>query len=202
MHIVGLVVSVDYADYLSVTIPEMVKVVDKLYVMTAENDRSREIAEKYGAIPILWKDWKIDGAHFNKSGAINYAQSVVYDKHPESWYLILDADILLPDNTREIIEKHSTNEKALYSVKRQDYHTIGSFEQDDHDIVYQFDWAGFFQLYKDKQYYPEFSMDASGCDIVFLHLFIERSFLPLTVKHIGVSATNWKGRVSDPWYLS
>ena len=57
-------------------------------------------------------------SNFDKGGAIKMVQQIVYEKYPNHWYLILDSDIILPNNFIDILIKEDLNEECIYGAIR------------------------------------------------------------------------------------
>jgi hypothetical protein len=124
MTIVAITTSVNYADYLQHCLHSLAHVVDSAIVVTKAHDASFEVARSCGATPMLFDGWHDRDAVFNKAGAVRFAQEGVHAARPDAWYLVVDADIVMPPNAREVIERHATNAEALYGASRADFHTI------------------------------------------------------------------------------
>lgn len=199
MKLIGITTALNYSDYLSVAIGTFTSAFDVLYVVTQFADPACEVASRCGAIVCVYDGWHKDGATFNKAGAIRRAQEHAYRTHPDDWYVLVDADILLPHDARETLIQHATDANALYSARRVDYHTPESLRSLSHDKVYGSAFAGFLQCYKRHCLYPESSHSAEACDLVFASQFSSCRMLPMTVGHLGREAVNWKGRVSPLW---
>lgn len=199
MEIVGITTAVNYDDYLSETIGGLVRETDRMYVVTRFGDRACDVATSAGATAMLFDDWERDGASFNKSGALFHAQKHVHAEHPDSWYLIVDADIVLPVGARGLIESCRINEDAIYGAYRSDFYTPDSVAGWMPDKRHDLPLSGYFQLYKKHLMYPPFSKSAERCDMEFLFQFPERRLLPLTVAHLGRENVNWNGRRSPRW---
>jgi hypothetical protein len=199
MRIISITTSVNYGDYLPNLLHTLAPVVDSAVVVTAENDASIEIAKRYNATPLVFPGWHDYGASLNKSGAVRAAQEMVYGVEPEAWYLVIDADIVLPDNAREIIERQATDQSALYGASRVDFHTPIAMREGKPTKIYESQFAGFFQLYRRQLLYPKWSRSAEACDLQFATQFTSCVMLPLTVGHCGEEAVNWEGRRSPLW---
>jgi len=199
MSLIAITTSVDYADYLPHCLRCLVGVADAACVVTQEHDASIEIAESCRASVLIYDGWQADGAAFNKAGAIRYAQEKIHKAHPDAWYLLIDADCMVSDKARQVIDQHATNPDALYGARRVDYHTPESLRQLRPTKSYGSLFAGFFQLYRQHVLYPEWSRTAAGCDLSFAAQFSSCVMLPMTVGHCGQEQVNWEGRRSPLW---
>lgn len=201
MNIVGITVSTNYYDILPIVIENNYKYFYKWIFITDSNDlKTQEIIKKYSNCETLFFNFKSSGAIFNKGGALQFAQLISYDRFDDVLYLILDSDILLPNNFREIIDNLEINDDTIYGCKdRKDYWSIEDFKNNNYHIyngTHQL--CGFFQLYKNYEkkpkLYPE-SKNASVCDLQFKNLFSNLKFIDnLGVKHLGKECENWNGR--------
>jgi hypothetical protein len=197
--IVAIITSVNYADYLPHCLHALSHAVDSAIVVTKAHDASFEVARRYGAMPLLFDGWHDRDAVFNKSGAVRCGQQKAYDIAPDAWYLVVDADILMPTNAREVIEQHATDADTLYGASRADFHTFAELEAGKPTKTYGSPFAGFFQLYRRHALYPEWSRSAEACDLAFARQFASCVMLPMTVGHCGAEKVNWEGRRSPLW---
>jgi hypothetical protein len=197
--IIAITTSVNYADFLPHCLHCLAGHVAGCCVVTAINDASIAVAENYGATPLIYEGWHDNGAAFNKSGAIRYAQQRIYEAYPDAWYLLIDADTMVPTNAREIIEQHATDPESLYGASRVDFFTTDALLKSEPDATYGEMFAGFFQLYRRQVLYPEWSRAAEACDLEFAQQFDSCRMLPMTVGHCGRPGINWEGRRSPLW---
>ena len=199
MNLIAITVSVNYTDYLWWCLNSLAHVVDSAVVVTEANDSAIAVAEKYNSTSLVYDEWQANGAVFNKAGAIRYAQEKIHAAYPDAWYLIIDADIVMERGARETIEAHATDETALYSAKRVDFHTVAELKAGKPTKAHGGIFAGCFQLYRRHVLYPEWSRSAEGCDLSFAAKFASARVLPMTVGHLGVEGINWEGRRSPMW---
>ena len=140
---------------------------------------------------------------FNKSAMILQVQRFVHKSYPDKWILLMDADIILPNNFNNIfLEKEKDLDRnVLYGINRLDYWTPEDYKNKiGHRYPHMF--MGYFQLYFDKtKYYVSNSQSAAECDVYFCNLFSKRNLLTSTehVSHLGKDKINHYGRVSDQW---
>ena len=199
MDIYAITTSVNYADYLAISLNCLAGQVTGVCVVTEQNDASIAVAEKAEATALIYDGWHTDGAAFNKAGAIRFAQEHLHAAYPEAWYLLIDADVMVPTNARQIIEQDATNLETLYGARRVDFHTPERLMEGRPNKAYGSMFAGFFQLYRRHVLYPEWSRTAELCDLSFAQQFASCVVLPMTVGHCGVEAVNWEGRRSPLW---
>ena len=199
MDIYAITTSVNYADYLPHCLHCIAGHVQGVCVVTAENDASIDVAERYGSTPLIYDGWHEKGATFNKAGAIRFAQEKMHEAYPDAWYLLIDADTMVPTNARGIIAANATNPDALYGARRVDFHTPDRLRESRPNKAYGHMFAGFFQLYRRHVLYPEWSRSAEAWDLEFAKQFASCVNLPMTVGHCGVPGVNWEGRRSPLW---
>lgn len=207
MNIVGITVSTNYYDILPIVIENNYKYFYKWIFITDLKDlKTQEIIKRYDNCEILFFDFKSNGAIFNKGGALKFAQRFLYDVFDDIPYLILDSDILLPNNFIEIINSLKIEEDTIYGCKdRKDYWSIEDFKNNKYHEYKGINMlCGFFQLYKNNEkqpkLYPE-SKNAAVCDLQFSNLFSNLKFIDnLSVKHLGKECENWNGRKNIDFY--
>lgn len=205
-EIIAITISVNYADKLSYII-DNARFFKKWYFVTktSDNDTINYLKNtKYNNIEILfYDDFYINNAKFNKSGALNYAQKILHKLYPNDWMLMLDSDIILPENFNEYINKTMHTNK-LYGIIRRDCNTKNDlinkkYNSGEYNCVYSF--VGCYQLYHNKSiYYPEFSTGCGDCDMIFIGNFKNREIFKDTFCiHLGLGGINWEGRIEDTW---
>ena len=199
MQIVSFTTSVNYTDYLDWCLRSLSRVVDKIFVVTERHDSAFDACQRYDAIALPFDKWHENGAVFNKAGAVRYVQELLYREYPEAWYLAIDADVVMGENARRIIEQGAQDPAAIYSARRVDFHTMDALRSGTPSKVYGSMFAGYFQFYRRHLYYSEWSRSAEGCDLAFVRQFSACSILPLTVAHLGREQINWEGRKSPLW---
>jgi hypothetical protein len=209
-EIVAITVSTNYEDILKIILPQNSKFFKKWYIITEEKDTKTIDTIKNSNcdnVEILFFTLSIRPKHFNKGGAIKYAQQLVLNKYSnDSIILILDSDIYLPNNFEERINETNIEDNVLYgSSKRTDYYTEDNFNKNILGKYYYNSRAflGYFQMYKlNKNYLYQPSGDCAHCDAIFKRSF-KKSFIieNLEVKHLGKAQINWKGRLSHDDFI-
>ena len=204
--IIPMVVCIQFSDYLKVTLPQNRKLFHSYYVITLDDDIETQRICKANQVEVLTVGKELlyeNGASFNKAGVVHEMQRIVHFKHPKCWYLLMDADIYLPDTFPEILPNTSElSEQYMYSLKRRDFHTPKDFEEKKNGVPFEFEFMGYFQLYYDSnKYYPKHSMTCEKCDYSFAYEFRRKAYLHDTfeVYHLGRYKEDWFGRVSDKW---
>lgn len=195
-----IIVSVDYNDYLSITLENNLKFLQNIHVVTSIKDLvCQDICKQYGVDCIITDKFYESNSIFNKGKAINYAISKL--ENPD-WILILDADILLKDE----INLSNLDYNILYSCKRtivenhEQYLNLKNQELIEESGI----GFGYFQLFNFKSkyvnrrmVYPEVSRNASKSDVIFKRQFKSIEDLKSKVYHLGKTRLNWNGRKSE-----
>jgi hypothetical protein len=193
-----IIVSVNYNDFLLLSLENNVKIFENITVVTSSSDFfCQKICEKFGVNCIVTDIMYENGAIFNKGKGIN--EGIKSILNPD-YILLLDADILVMEN----IDIDALDEKTLYTSDRYfipDYtsykeYISGSIKKEKFLLQKNPGW-GFFQLFNYSKVikFPELSPDASTSDIVFYDMFQNRNGINNEVLHLGEDS-NWKGRKS------
>ena len=123
IHIEAVVVCVDYADFLAWTLPLNQRQFDDLIVVTSTADlATQKLCDHYHVRCVTTDVFFANGLAFNKAAGINVGMQHMSRR---GWMVHLDADILLPPRTKELIERSYPNEDFIYGIDRMD---IPSFE--------------------------------------------------------------------------
>ena len=116
MTIESVVVCVNYGDFLEHTLPENLKQLDRVVVVTHPDDKiTQRICNQYGVDFLTTTIMHEDGDALNKGRLINLGLSHL--KHTD-WLVQLDADILLPHNFRSMLKKAKLNKRCIYGMDR------------------------------------------------------------------------------------
>jgi hypothetical protein len=119
LPLIGLCVSYNYYDTIQFVLPVNYLHFDKIYLITQPDDtKTIELARCFENVEIIFFDFKNNKKKFDKFGALNYTQKIVYKNHPDSWYLIFDSDIILPNNLIDILIKENLNSDCIYGAIR------------------------------------------------------------------------------------
>jgi lipopolysaccharide biosynthesis glycosyltransferase len=117
--LIGICVSYNYFDSFQFMLPVNHLHFEKMYIITQQNDiRTIELCKKFNNVTVLFFDLIKHDKPFDKYNALNYAQKIAYTEHPESWYLIIDSDIILPNNFIDILNKENLNSDCIYGAIR------------------------------------------------------------------------------------
>lgn len=191
MHLTIITVCRDMADYLAITLPKNRKHANTYIIACAPGVHAdSQAAEAGGAVAVGCKALADDG--FRKGAAINEALEYC---EPSDWVLMLDADMILPDDFREKLEAYPKDSNTIYGVKRMDQPAedylrhekwTREYENDGYEAEYfnppklvenpRDIGAGAFQLFHAsakclrnlKKWYPERKKDATLDDRLFV----------------------------------
>ena len=207
MELVGVTISVNYADFLAESLRANRGVFDAFYVVTTEADEETiGVAVDNHAGLLISEKVHANGAHFNKSGLLHDAQKYIHQKHPDAWIVILDADILLPPLFRQSLQIEKLDKTLIYGLERYQYHTKTDFLEQKNCFRFEIDsdvgCAGYFQMYFDKsKYYESWSNTAEGGDFKFAESFVGRAAAleDKALIHLGIPVANWSGRKTARW---
>jgi hypothetical protein len=175
-------------------------------VMTREHDRDTQaVCMKHNvSCNVFVPSAQTLRTKFNKSAMVKQLQELVHRAHRDKWILLMDADVVLPDDFESIVDesRHSLDERALYGLRRYDYSSPDDFEARRGGKLYPYNFMGYFQMYFDKnKYYIKNSETTAVCDVYFCNLFPKRIFLSTTsyIHHMGSERINHEGRISPLW---
>jgi hypothetical protein len=197
---IAIIVCVNFADKLKVSLASNTGLLNKIYVVTDPLDKpTLEVCKQYTNVSvILCSDAYKNNAKFNKSGLIKYAQVTIIPNHREDWIIIIDADTILPSNFWSETIKGRFIEDTVYLLKRKIYKSIEDVKTDTYSEIQH--GCGFFQMYyKKTRMYGDFSESAAVCDILFQQLFRHQKELDGFCIHLGQNGLDWNGRKSEEW---
>jgi lipopolysaccharide biosynthesis glycosyltransferase len=211
--LIGLCVSYNYYDTLKFMLPVNYAHFEQIYIITQEHDTTTiDFCKSFANVTILYFDFFNNSKRFDKYGALNYAQKIAYTDYPDSWYLIIDSDIILPNNFIDILSEEQLHAECIYGVTRIDFHKSSEILQKTEIMKLErnkkwIDYAlripptivGYFQLYKKKVFHPLTLDNASEGDYLFsrnnFNMFC--SLNNLYCLHLGVNGLNWFGKVES-----
>lgn len=195
MRLNGLTVCVNYTYLLERTLPEWMKHLNSLTVVTSKSDEDtvRLITNLNDPrVNIYTTDaFYLDGADFNKGRAMEEA---LVDMPWISWQVLFDCDII-PSNNLSLVVRSLHDRTKLYGARRYE----GPARPDAPLIPDDKVGYGYFQLFHSSdpkvQTRPLLSTNwrhAGGYDSDFLDKWGTAEALPFKLYHIGPSS-NWYG---------
>lgn len=204
MSVTAIIPSVNFSDFLKITIPNNIKEIDKIIVTTDLNDnKTFDLCSQYN-ITCFKTDCfykfhkKIDKKIFNRSLVINLTLQELHKKELD-WILILDSDIILPIDFKNKVLSLNLNKEKFYGCRRlnidnyQDYLDYKSGIKNDNDFyLFRGSGYGYFQLFNiqsvtykylyNNMYggfpYPMTSYNVCEDDWKFRNIWGERVFNP------------------------
>jgi hypothetical protein len=200
ISIVAITVSTGYDDLLEYLLPQNLPLFDKWIIVTDNNDvTTRNLLNLYPEVKLILVNFKSWWRVFNKGKGIRKAQLWAYRNFPNSWYLLLDSDILISKEFSRIVrmETKLENKKLYGCFNRLDFKKMSDLKRKMNFFLYEHngDVHGYFQFYKLKRLYRN-SRNASSCDLQFSNRFREKILMHgFTCNHLGIKG-NWKGRIT------
>ena len=215
MSLIGICVSYKYFDSFKFMLPINYRHFEKIYLLTQEDDiETIEFCKQFNNVIVLFYNFKNNGKKFDKFGALNYAQQKVYNNHPNSWYLIIDSDIILPNNFIDILTRENLNENCIYGAIRSNVLKSSELLNKKNVINENIDWKynnilclkntppsilGCFQLYKKKVFCRDDFINAGKGDYHFgydnFNIFCNLE--NILYFHLGKTGVNWNGKVES-----
>ena len=204
----GIVVCVDYADLLAITLPNNMQHLSECLVITSPQDSATQelVASIPNANVFVTDAFYRDGAMFNKGRAIEEGFDAL---GREGWIAIWDADILFPTHMSEHMQNlrqdylygaprrmvedplswDVSREWNLYPLSNDNKRVIGYLQMFHADSPY---------LKGRRPWYDQTFIHAGGGDGYFENLTPRdhQCLLPFDVLHLGPRDSNWFGRAT------
>jgi hypothetical protein len=113
----AIVVSINYSDFLKITLPNNKQYFDKLVVVTDTKDlETAKVCNFYNVKCIQTDAFYSEGEIVpNKAKGINEG---LKDLDLDAWIIQMDADIWLPPLTRDILEHYPLEKDSIYGIDR------------------------------------------------------------------------------------
>jgi hypothetical protein len=211
ISLVGLCVSYNYMDTLKFMLPVNYLHFEKIYLITQIDDEETiNFCKQFDNVVVLFYKFNWNNK-FDKYGGLNYAQKIAYTDYPESWYLIIDSDIILPNNLIDILYKENLNPECIYGTFRNNILKSSQLLKKCEIVHNEKNWfynnilhneltppsiLGCFQLYK-KHVYHRNNLDDAGWGDYYFGYDNFRLFCNLDniiVFHLGETGKNWSGK--------
>lgn len=123
----AVVVCLNYGDFLAETLPYNLPQVDRLVVVTHHDDlMTKEVCRKWSVecvLTDLFYEW---GNTFEKGAAINRGLCALRQR---GWIIQLDADIVLPLTTRNMLDKSALRRDCIYGAERCNIQTYDQWRR-------------------------------------------------------------------------
>lgn len=209
----AIVVCVNYDDLLKVTMPTVLPHVDRMVVVTSPADtKTQEYVADFPKAKLHVTDaFYRNGAKFNKGAALEEGFDVL---GRESWILILDADIVVPPDLKQKVERMRPKVGCLYNPRRRILENPTDWWRwTNHEKWGQLPgrkedkgWYGYFQLFNAADpvlrtfpWYETGWTHAGQCDDKFQHRWPQSNKVKpadFEVLHLGKCDENWFGRTT------
>lgn len=208
----AITVCVDYADYLSLTLPRNIQHFAEYWIVTSLEDVDaanlfhRLKDQGLNVFLVKTDRFYARGAEFNKWAGLELGLEVM-ERH--GWLCVLDADVLLPN--REKTANWTRERGCLYTPRRRMYADVKlplpePFAWDRYPLhPQQTEWAGYMQVFHANDpalgsppWYETNWRHAGGADSFFQRKWPtgKKKRPPFEVLHLGPSGVNWCGRSS------
>jgi hypothetical protein len=116
MKIEAVCISVNYGDFLAHTMPLNKGHFDRMVVVTTPEDTETRLLCEYHFVKCIQTDvLNTKAGEFRKGAAINIG---LKELDMDGWVVHLDADIVLPPQTKSILEKTDLNPAMIYGIDR------------------------------------------------------------------------------------
>lgn len=201
----AILVSVDYADLLEVTLPYNRHHFDEVMVVTSKADTATVSISKNNNCQVYQTDaFYENGAMFNKWKALEEALDT-YGR--EGWMCIMDADVMWPKNIREynrVVGNLYTPMRRMFTKVEQPIPEEGRWAMCPLHPQ-QTEFAGYTQIFHATDPHlgtvPWHEINwrhAGGADSFFQMKWPAHNKIrpPFEVLHLGYAGTNWCGRAS------
>lgn len=192
MNIEAVIVCKNYSDFLAHTLPINLNMLDRVVVVSHPDDHStKALCAKLSVECLETEVFHDYGDAFNKGRAINLGLSHL--RHSD-WLLHIDADVVLPERFRDMLNHARLNPLNLYGADRLNVTGYDAWVNLNRDSHRQFTWRylvsppnntqlgarllhteygycpiGYFQLWHSslKRKYPTIAGSAEHSDVLF-----------------------------------
>jgi len=209
----AIIVCVDFDDFLAETLPYTKNFADNIYIITADDDLvTQKLCKKEKVYCLKTPRTK---PQFQRGKYINYG----FDEIPKNGYFVIsDADTVIPMGSRQKVENMSLNKNSLYGTQRKECDSYEQWKQyKDFGIESELYFRrashmGFFQMFhtdffKDKNFlrYPDDTEiyirkdKIKGGSFVFSRQFetrIKMPFCPIVLNNVENLGQNREGRTT------
>lgn len=221
----GVIVCDKYADFLRHSLPSTKHIFDRVVVVTSFEDKETQRVCEYNHVECIKSDvMESRRGHFRKGMGINVGLNAL---SKEDWVVHLDADIVLPPQTRILLERAHLHKKDLYGIDRFIVKGIRAWQQFNEELPLQHECdaythltafpvgtrvmsgagggyipIGFFQMWNPKVSgiftYPEGHTDAGREDMLFAKKW-PRSERHLIPEIVGYHLESDDAAMSSNW---
>lgn len=115
MNLEAVTVCVNYADFLAAVAPHNIPILNRWVIVTTDDDpATREVCRRFGLECLTTNEHKRDG-EFSKGRLVERG---LQHLSADGWRIHMDADIVLPFQTRRLLEIAHLDEKKIYGADR------------------------------------------------------------------------------------
>jgi hypothetical protein len=139
MRIEGILVSVNYSDFLEQVLPFNIPHFDNLIVITTpEDSRTQHVCRRLGVECVKTNVFYRNNAKFNKAAGINYGLAQLAQK---DWIVHLDSDIVLPINFRKFVANAELSSLNIYGMDRVECDSFEKWQNYKMNGELQYEWS-------------------------------------------------------------
>jgi len=201
----AVLVCVDYADFLALTLPRNIHHFESVTVVTTSTDTATlEVCKSLGVVSHTTDKFYLGGAHFNKFAALEEGLDVC---GRDGWLCVMDADIVWPKILSSDFEPKIGN---LYTPRRRmlrtNYFQIPAEEEwNTIPLFGNEQWIGYTQIFHGSDnhlgkppWYGTNWRHAGGADSFFQSKWNSPDKVRPSweVLHLGDEGRNWCGRIT------
>lgn len=206
MNLRAICVCSGFADLLAHSLSRWHTGCDRLVVVTSKGDKdTQELCRKHNVQTHVTDIFFANGAPFNKAAGMSEAVMKFKLREGADWLLTFDADMVPPENWREILEKYTLIPGMLYGSRRYQNPENARPTLDRRRLMPQHWVIGFFTLFHASDralppmsdpLFPIHYPHAGNYDTEFSFRWNrqEHIILPLDLIHMGEERANWMGR--------
>lgn len=208
MKPIGVTICINYLDYLKETYPFNKDKFSLFQVVTIgrDHDTIQYCKDNHIHTHIIYD---YDKKGFNKGFLLNSCLRIMYHFFPNDWFLLCDADYILPPhipNVDTLIKENLYSAQRLLVNTPQQLDAITISNAIDYDIaldIFPLDnriGDGYCQLFHKKALYNEHYDAANLTDIMFqVNFDAIKEFTAIPGIHLGERRKNWYGRKTIPF---
>ena len=149
----AIIAAIKYDDFLDITLFENKGIFDRTVIITDSKDiKTQELCKKHEVTCLVTDVFYINNNKFNRGMAYN----LVFEHLKETldWVLLMDADIIVPKDLKQIFNNLNPDKECFYGCQRYDIQTHGEWlaaKEDESKIkkhrLYRGIGYGYFQLF-------------------------------------------------------
>lgn len=118
----AIIAAINYDDFLEITLCENKEAFDNIIIITDSKDaKTQELCKKYGVSCVITDVFYINNNKFNRGMAYNLVFK--YLKERLDWVLLMDADIVVPKNFKQLFSNLNPDKESFYGAQRYDVQT-------------------------------------------------------------------------------